>query len=221
MRKFLIATAALVVAVSAYAIPARAQEGPTAEQCAEDPGYPGCPAPEVVTIFLGTLVNVGDQVQGSACGFADGVSREFNGTDAGDRPLDANGCYPVTIRLTRALGTALGGAGFAVAGLQLAQADAPQVSINGQTFTARQGRNDLTIFGVSSSPLNPDREVHLLFDIGRPSGAAAGGTLARTGATILRWSLAAFALLAVGTLLVLADRRRKAAPIRDDRNPRI
>jgi hypothetical protein len=29
---------------------------------------------------------------------------------------------------------------------------------------------------------------------------------------ILRWSLAALALIAVGTLLVLADRRRKAGP---------
>lgn len=213
MRKFLIATGAAVVALFALSMPVGAQTGPTAQQCADNPGYPGCPAPEVVFQFLGTF-REGDTFTAVSCGFADGVALEFNTNDAGTDTLGADGCARQTVRIVED-GVALSAPVFAAAGLQLA-APTPQVSVDGKIFEAKQGRNDLTNFGISASPLNPTREVHNLFDIAGPSGGGAvgGSGLPRTGAMILRWSLVALALVAVGTLLVLADRRRKA-PIRN------
>jgi hypothetical protein len=160
----------------------------------------------VVFQFLGTFKE-GDTFTAVSCGFAEGVALEFNTNDAGSDTLGADGCARQTVKIIED-GVALSTPVFAAAGLQLA-APTPQVSVDGKIFEAKQGRNDLTDFGVSASPLNPDREVHNLFDIAKPSGAVGGNGLPRTGAMILRWSLVALALVAVGTLLVLADRRRK------------
>jgi hypothetical protein len=155
---------------------------------------------------------------GSNPGFVDGADPDatltLNGTSAGTDVVAPpnSGCISVTVSLT-SQGTGLGGARFAAAGLRLA-ATPPQVSIDGRTYNAQFGANTLSVFGESS--FGGNLTVNHTFTIGA-APAGTGGALPRTGAMILRWTLAALALVAVGALLVFADRRRKVAPLHSDR----
>jgi hypothetical protein len=211
MRKFLLlaATAALALGL-----------GPSvagAQTCSPgDPSYPGClNQTDTSTQSYGTK-GPGDTFTVTSCGFSDGVSLQLNGNGAGSDTL-SNGCASETVTIVSG-GSALGTARFAAAGLQLA-ATAPQVSIDGRTYTARAGSNTLAVFGIATD--GRDKVVNNTFVIVGSTSSGGNGALPRTGAMILRWSLAALALMAVGTLLVLADRRRKVTPVRNDSTPRI
>lgn len=151
-----------------------------------------------------------------SCGFSDGVALQLNGSDAGSDTVGTDGCTRQNVSWTNG-GTAAGSARFAVVGVELAQTGTPKVTIDGRTYNGVIGNNTLAVFGVGTNGAN--RTVFHTFTITSASGG--GGALPRTGAMILRWSLAALALLAVGGLLVLADRRRRVVPIRDDRTPRV
>lgn len=156
------------------------------------------------SINAGTL-GIGGTVSVDVCGFVPGstVSLTFNGAPAGTATVGSNGCATITIQVVNP-GTALGRPVFAVAGLQLA-ATGSTVKINGQTFTGLPPGQTNTIVATGTGTNGAARTVSVFFTT---SVGNATSPLVRTGAMILRWSLAALALIAVGALLVLADRRR-------------
>ena len=208
MRKILM-TAALVAFLALPAAAVLAQEDYSGTTSSTDA------ARTTETQNFGTK-NQGDTFTIESCGFSDGVALQFNGTSIGDDTLNPAGCATQTVTIVED-GVAAGTARLAAAGLQLAQTT-PRVSIDGRVFAARSGSNNLAVFGTGTN--GAERTVNNLFTIAGGAGGG-GGALPRTGAMILRWSLAALALLAVGTLLVLADRRRKVTPVHNDREPRI
>jgi hypothetical protein len=175
-------------------------------------------ADRVITVPHGTLgtgaVTFEYCPSGTNPGFVDGPDPDANltlngnaaGTDVVSPP--GSGCISQVVQLVSP-GSALGGARFAAAGLQLA-ATAPQVSIDGRVYNAQFGTNSLAVFGQGTQGGN--LTVIHTFQIATPAGTGTGA-LPRTGAMILRWTLAALALVAVGALLVFADRRRRVAPL--------
>jgi hypothetical protein len=164
------------------------------------------------TIDAGTIAP-GTTKTVSACGYAAGstVNVTANGAPWGSTPADSAGCVSVTIAV--GTGTGLGTHRIAAAGLELAAARSFTVTIGGvsKTFGGNAQNNTVVLSGAGSN--GATRTVTFVFDINSASG---GSALARTGGMILRWSLAAVALMAVGTLLVLADRRRKVVPVKDE-----
>lgn len=160
------------------------------------------------TVNHGTIGS-GQSFIAESCQFSDGVALQLNGNSAGSDTVESDGCTRQTVTVLSS-GTALGGARLATAGLQLA-ATAPSVSIDGRTYAAKNGTNTLSVFGIGTNGGN--RTVTHTFVIGS-AAAGSGSGLPRTGAMILRWSLAALALIAVGGLLVLADRRRRPAAVK-------
>jgi hypothetical protein len=211
MRKILMTAALLTFLVLPVA--ANAQTTTT--------DYSGSTSGNSQTVPHGTLT--GTQTftycpSGGSPGFVDGADPDanlgLNGTSAGTDVVapPGSGCISQTVTLSSP-GSALGGARFAAAGLRLA-ATPPQVTIDGRTYNAQFGANTLSVQGDSTA--GGTLTVNHTFNIaGAPAGT--GGALPRTGAMILRWTLAALALVTVGALLVFADRRRKVAPIQNDR----
>ena len=168
------------------------------------------PGTEVVTRSLGEL-NEGDTRTVRSCGFDDDVAVFFNEqlVDASDE-IDGEGCAEQTLRIVEDGQPGFGPrplAAVGTGGLELAQALTPVVEIDGKRFVARAGQNVLQNIGFDAD--GNERFVRTLFTLG--DGTGGGGALARTGATIVRWSLPGAALLGVGALLVLAARRRHAA----------
>jgi hypothetical protein len=201
MRKLIVFVALMCAGVAAAAPPVSAQ------------GYPGStststPAPTSVTIFLGTFGD-GAVFIAEFCGFAPGVpvNITFNGGPvSGSFVSGSDGCVRLTIRVLSD-GVAVGQPIVAAAGLQLAQSGGARVSINGTEYAANRGSNTLVASGTGAN--GAPRTVTVRFNLGTADGGAAGGGgLARTGAMLLRWSAAAIALIGVGALLVVADRRR-------------
>jgi hypothetical protein len=129
------------------------------------------------------LERPGHPFTAEACGFQPGstVNVSFNGGSAGTATVDSSGCVHV-------------------AGEVLAAC--PQVRINGIVFTGHTGANSIVNSGTGSN--GASRTVTVKFNI----SCAAGSGTARTGANILRWVIAALALIAVGAFLIVADRRR-------------
>ena len=211
----------LIVVVFALlgSAPAHAQTTTT-----EYPGTTTPPQPTQRTIDLGSL---SEDERGVAedCLFAPGatINVVLNGTPLGTATADQNGCVRVTITILSD-GTAMGTITFAAAGLQAAQSTPrARITVNELTRDANvQVRgNVLRLTGQGSN--GAPRTVTILFDVGRPDGAAGaagaarggaagGGALSRTGGMILRWSLAGVALAGIGALLVVADRRRSRRP---------
>jgi hypothetical protein len=75
------------------------------------------------------------------------------------------------------------------------------------------GRHTISAVGVAPDgrPLVQSATLDVLPPGSKlPSGAASTGGLPRTGQMILRWALGALALLALGVVVVLADRRRRS-----------
>jgi hypothetical protein len=173
-------------------------------------------APSSQTTDAGTIPP-GTSKAVDACGFAPGstVHVTANGATWGDTTAGSDGCVHATISV--GTGTGLGTRTFAAAGLQLAAARTFTVTIGSvsKTFAGNAQNNTVVFSGTGSN--GAARTVTVVFDI----NATSGGGLARTGAMILRWSLAAAALIAVGSLLVLADRRRKVVPVKDQRSTRV
>lgn len=87
---------------------------------------------------------------------------------------------------------------------------ASQVRVEGVLFSANCGTDSNTLSVAGSDPTGTPRVVNTVFGVTCPV-AATWGLLPRTGALVLRWSLLGAALVAVGALLVLENRRQPAA----------
>jgi hypothetical protein len=197
MRKLIVVLGVMTLALMAAA-PAGAQTYPTGSTT------PTTASPSSGSINAGTLGADGT-VSVDVCGFVPGstVSISLNGSPVTTATVGSNGCATITIQVVSP-GTALGRAVFAAAGLRLA-ATSSSLKINGVTATGLPPGQQNTIAATGTGTNLASRTVNVFFTT---STGASGGGLPRTGAMILRWSLAALALIAVGGLLVLADRRR-------------
>ena len=209
MRRVIFVTSALLLLSAA---PAVAQSPPPSVP-------PQCPTAQ----FIGNFTE-GDRFGIEACGFAPGtpVSKTLNDQSAGTETAGSDGFVGVIV-VVNSDGVALSTPAFAVVGLQLAQDGAPTVTVDGQTLRARLGSNSLVMSGAGAD--GGTRTVRSTFNIlpegatggggsGAISGSAdgkGGGSLVRTGAAIVRWSFAALALITLGGIFVLIDRRRRKA----------
>lgn len=198
MRKLIVILGAVALAVMAAA-PAGAQTYPTGSTT------PTTASPTAGSINAGTLGS-GGSVSVDVCGFVPGstVSISLNGSPVTTATVGSNGCATITIQITSP-GTALGRAVFAAAGLRLASTGST-LKINGVSATGLPPGQQNTIAASGTGSNLATRTVNVFFTTSTSSGTSSG--LPRTGIMILRWSLAALALIAVGALLVFADRRR-------------
>lgn len=172
--------------------------------------------PRIVTIQHGKLAEGSTQTFES-CSFSEDPSVFFNTSLVDDSDeIDAAGCAKQTVRVIEdgePDGSALGRPAVAAIGvpLQLAQANpTPVVEIDGQRFAARGDGRDNVLQNVGFGRDGRELIVRHIFSLGEPGEGGRRGALARTGATIVRWSLPGAALVGVGALLVLAARRRRA-----------
>jgi len=196
MRKLIVVLGA-AVALALVAAPAGAQTYPTGSTSTTTG------TPSSASINAGTLGS-GGATSVDVCGFLAGstVTVTVNGGSAFTLTVGSNGCVTITISVTSA-GSAFGRPVFATVGMQLAQTGSTLV-INGHTITGNPpGVSNTIVVSGTGSDGNP-RTVSVVFTTSTSSSSA----LPRTGVMILRWTLAALALIGVGALLVLADRRR-------------
>lgn len=157
--------------------------------------YPGTTSTTAVTPAVSVAsqsagsIGVGQTTTVASCGLQQGSATvAVNGRMATPDTVDADGCARATI---------------AVLGVTL-------VRVNGAEFAADcgPGANTLSVSGTGTG--GAPRVVNTVFGIPCPADAT-GGLLPRTGALVLRWSLLGAALIAVGALVVLAERGRPAA----------
>jgi hypothetical protein len=131
------------------------------------------------------------QFTNEACGFKPNstVSVYLNGTYVEDDTTDANGCAQQTVKLS---------------------CTGPTATIDGHAVPAKKGSNDLTNsgFDTNGKPLS----VTTRFEItgcGNAKGTnVSRGALAFTGANIIRLTLVALFLIALGWLIVRYERRK-------------
>jgi len=166
-------------------------------------GYP--PTCNVADIPQGAGThNVGETFQvvvSPSCVFTPGstVAVSVNGTSVGTKTANASGFVSVTVRI--------------VSATQL-EIDDP-ISV-----VARCGANSVVATGSSQAAAGRGVTQTATFNIncgtaggGGGSGAATSvkGSVAFTGANIAKWAAVALALIGVGAVLVVADRRRGRA----------
>ena len=143
-----------------------------------------CPFP--TSVDLGTH-NIGDtfagSVSGSNGGFTPGsvASIVLDNQAAGTKVVDARGCIDTTHQIL----------------------SGPRDNVD-DVVAANCGSNQLVATQNGHQGL-------ITFRINCVAAAAAAGRVAFTGANVLRWGLAALALIGVGVLLVLGARRRRTA----------
>ncbi len=166
---------------------------------AQTPGYP--PTCNVADIpqDAGTF-NVGDTFQvalSPSCVFTPGstVAVTVNGTSVGTKTADGSGFIHVTVRV--------------VSATQL-EIDDP-ISV-----VARCGTNSVVATGPSQAAGRTVTQTGTFrINCGTAGGGGAAtpvkGSVAFTGANIAKWAAVALALIGVGAVLVVADRRRGRA----------
>lgn len=164
----------------------------TAPAAAQYPGTTSTtsavPPPAVASQSVGAL-DIGQSTTIASCALQPGqVSVGVNGRGGATDTVDADGC----------------------ARTPLGVLSSSQVRVAGVVFSATCGTdsNTVSVSGTGTGTAGAARIVNTVFGVDCP--AAAGGLLPRTGALVVRWSLLGGALMAVGALLVLADRRRPA-----------
>jgi len=196
MRKLIVVLGAVALTVM-VAAPAGAQTYPTGSTT------PTTAGPTSGSINAGSL-GAGGTVSVDVCGYVPGstVTYTLNGVGTGTGVAGSNGCATITIQVVSP-GTAIGRPVFAAAGLRLA-ATSSSLKINGVAATGLPPGQQNTIVASGTGTNLAPRTVSVFFT----TSVSGGGGLPRTGVMILRWSLAALALIAVGALLVFADRRR-------------
>lgn len=159
-------------------------------------------------------VAAGDPLTIRSCGFRpnSNVNLVLNGGAVGSDAVATDGC---TTQLLEMSAERIGGTGFAVVGLQLAQTNPeaqPSVRIDGRTVPVVYGTNVLAASGtaVTGAP----RVVTSTFDVPRPSAVinrtfsspqAVAGQIARAGARLLSPAGFAVALMALGALLTMGN----------------
>ena len=148
------------------------------------------------------------------CHLQPGSQATVTVNDQASDPLTVNpqGCAPLQFTAVSD-GIALAGRlPLAVVGLQLAQNTTPQIRVGQRTFNSRPlgTANLVVVKGVVPGPGANVGQYNIRPTIIGPAGATTGaGSLSRTGAMILRWSLLGGALIAVGVLFTMAGRRRR------------
>jgi hypothetical protein len=174
-------------------------------------GYPGnatttSATPTTTVQSTGTLAP-GQSKTVEACGFQgnSNVTETLDGNSAGTDSAASNSCATITLTVVSgatALGSSqmLGAIGLA----DLVAQKAPTVSVNGRgPFAAVVGQNTLVTSGTGAN--GGPFSVTTVFAV---AGSTPSGGLPRTGAMILRWTSVALALIAIGGILFVADRRR-------------
>jgi hypothetical protein len=171
-------------------------------------GYP----PGACTVLTGTqdvgAVNVGQtfKVQlAPTCAFTPGtaVTVTVNGVNVTGKVANANGFAVVTITATSASQLSVDDPTLApaVCGTNTVTARGPSTVANGQIVT-----QTATFTLICPGPTTTGAATT---GVGASGPAVPStGRLSLTGANITRWLLAALALVAAGSVLVLADRRR-------------
>ena len=210
MRKLLLVVGALLLGVG----PAVAQTSTTYPPSTSSSSTSTTSADEVVTIDHGALTE-GETVTFRSCGFDEEPAVFMNDALVHESDeLDAAGCATQVGTLVEDGDpeTGLGVRMLAAVGvpMELAQSgNTPIIQIDGQRFVVKgEGDGTNVLQNIGFSPDGSERFVRHTFTV--REGRDRGGALARTGATIVRWSLPGIALLGVGSLLVLAARRRSA-----------
>ncbi len=174
------------------------------------------PAPTSTTVNLGAR-GLGSRFTVSQCGFLQGSAVTFtvNGTQVPGDTSDSNTCVQETFEIASSLAQALSftrvGGMLAVTGLA-ARGDVV-VTVNGQALTIGPLGSQVTSVAQGTGVNGQSRTVTVTFTVLRASAVDGSGGLARTGTTILKWSPLGAGLLAVGYMLVLVSRRRRAATV--------
>lgn len=183
------------------------------------PPYPGGttttqPAASSSTIDLGAR-GLGSRFTVPMCGYRVGtdVAMQTNNEPVPGDVADSNTCVQATFEIQGALAQALGaprvGNMLAVTGLAQARGNVVVV-VNGKPVTIGPLGSTVTTVAQGTGVNGEPRTVTVRFRVLRASAVDGQGGLARTGATILKWSPLGGGLLAVGYMLLLVSRRRRA-----------
>jgi hypothetical protein len=210
----------LVLILSAAALAMGGQVA-YAQTTTTTPPYPGpvptttTPADQNTTVDLG-FRGLGAKFTVSECGFREGTEVTFtvNGVTVPPRIADASGCVQETFEIQGALAQALGvqrvGRMLAVTGLAASSGNVVVV-VNGQAVTIGPLGSKVTSIASGTATNGAHRTVTVTFTVLRASQVnGSGGLLARTGTTILKWAPLGAGLVAVGYMLMLVSRRRRA-----------
>lgn len=183
------------------------------------PPYPGSlpttttqQGPQTTTVNLGAR-GLGARFTVSQCGFAPGsnVTFDVNGVRVPGDTADANTCVQETFEIASnlvALRTA--GVGRMLAATGLAAGTNVLVTVNGQAVKIGPLGSQVTSIANGTAVNGQARVVTVTFTVLRASAVDGNGGLARTGTTVLKWSPLGAGLVAVGYMLVLVTRRRRA-----------
>lgn len=143
-----------------------------------------------------------------SCGFAPGstVGLALNGVGIGTDDVDGQGCATQQLDVTGTIGVALGRSESGLLGVlglrgyaQTVRAATASIAIDGRPFRARIGDNALVVSGTN--PAGQPFSVTNTFRITAP--APAEGGLARTGVEVVKWSVIALLLIALGVALLV------------------
>lgn len=190
-------------------------------QTTTTPPYPGEPTTTTTPAATSTSVNLGARGLGarftvSVCGFREGTEITFdvNNVRVPSDTADTNTCGQITYEiqgaLVQALGTPRVGNLLAVTGLAQSARNVVVVA-NGQPVTIGPLGSVVTTVARGTGVNGAPRTVTVSFTVLRASAVDGNGNLARTGTTILKWSPLGAGLVAVGYMLMLVTRRRRAA----------
>ena len=183
------------------------------------PPYPGpvpsttTPADQNTTVDLG-FRGLGAKFTISMCGFKDGTIVTFvvNGESVPSRTADSSGCVQESFEIQGGLAQALriNRVGNMLAVTGLAASGNVVVVVNGQPVTIGPLGSKVTSVATGTAANGAKRTVTVTFTVLRASQVNGSGGLARTGSTILKWSPLGAGLVAVGYMLLLVSKRRRA-----------
>ncbi|MDP1792553.1 MAG: hypothetical protein Q8K63_00335 [Acidimicrobiales bacterium] len=208
----------LAIALAAAALAAGSTSA--LAQTTTTPPYPGNPTTTAVPGSTDTTINLGARGLGSRfsvsrCGWLplSTVTNRVNSTPVGNTQAQANGCDQITYFIRPALAQALRldqvGSMLAVTGLA-AKGDV-EVEVNGQVVQVGPLGSVVSTVSNGTGANGQPRTVTVNFTVLRANQVDGSGGLARTGSAILKWSPLGAGLVAVGYMLVLVTRRRRAA----------
>lgn len=209
---------ALLLTAGALAI-----SGQTAlAQTTTTPPYPGGGPTTTLAAETSATVNLGARGLGSRftvsqCGFKEGTAVTFavNGESVPGDTADSATCVQETFEIQNglvALRTAGAGKMLAVTGLAQTARNVVVV-VNGKAVEVGPLGSVVTSIARGTGVNGQGRTVTVNFTVLRANQVDGSGGLARTGATILKWSPLGAGLLAVGYMLVLVTRRRRVAAV--------
>lgn len=187
MKRRLATAGLLLAALLLLGVPARAQTD----------GYPGTTSPPSVASSEETRrerpLGPGDSIILEDCGFQPGSTGQvsFNGASAGAATADADGCVRVPVDV---LGSSQ---------------DCAPIRVNNVDFRANRGDNRVVVDGTGSNG-----QARTFTNILTVTCSGAAAPFARTGSTLGSWARVGLALVVVGALVVVFERRRLLRRVR-------